>query len=114
MKCCVDSLLVCIISYFSCPVDLNTSVRVTSFLVTSVCEITGQSNCISSLIFSPVTVTFGISQGCTCGSFHLLFSTWSLILREEHMLWVFENRALRRIFRSNREEVTGGWRRLRN
>jgi hypothetical protein len=27
---------------------------------------------------------------------------------------VFENRVLRRIFRHKREEVAGGWRRLRN
>jgi hypothetical protein len=29
-------------------------------------------------------------------------------------LRVFENRALRRIFRPNRDEVTGGWRKLHN
>jgi hypothetical protein len=36
--------------------------------------------------------------------------TWSLTLREEHRLRVFENRVLRRIFRPKREEVTGEWR----
>jgi hypothetical protein len=40
--------------------------------------------------------------------------TWSLILREEHRLRVFENGVLRRIFRSKRDEVTGGWRKLHN
>jgi hypothetical protein len=40
--------------------------------------------------------------------------TWSLTLKEEHRLWVFENRVLRRIFESKRNEVTGGWRKLRN
>jgi hypothetical protein len=40
--------------------------------------------------------------------------TWSLTLREEHMLRVFENRVLRRIFRPKRDEVTGSWRKLRN
>jgi hypothetical protein len=30
---------------------------------------------------------------------------WSLTLREEHRLRVFENRGLRRIFESEREEV---------
>jgi hypothetical protein len=40
--------------------------------------------------------------------------TWSLTLREEHRLREFENRALRRIFGLKREEVAGGWRRLRN
>jgi hypothetical protein len=40
--------------------------------------------------------------------------TWSLTLREEHRLRVFENRVLRRIFGPKRDEVTGGWRKLRN
>jgi hypothetical protein len=39
---------------------------------------------------------------------------WSLILREEHRLRVFENRVLRRIFGLKRDEVTGGWRKLHN
>ena len=42
------------------------------------------------------------------------FETWSLTLREESKLKVFENMALRRIFGSTRDEVTGGWRRLHN
>jgi hypothetical protein len=37
---------------------------------------------------------------------------WSLTLREEYRLRVFENRVLRRIFGSKRDEVTGGWRKL--
>jgi hypothetical protein len=40
--------------------------------------------------------------------------TWSLTLREEHRLRVFENRVLRRIFGSKMDEVTGEWRRLHN
>jgi hypothetical protein len=36
------------------------------------------------------------------------------MLREEHRLRVFENRVLRRIFGPKRDEVTGGWRKLRN
>jgi hypothetical protein len=40
--------------------------------------------------------------------------TWSLTLKEEHRLRVFENRALRRIFGPKRDEVTGEWRRLHN
>jgi hypothetical protein len=38
--------------------------------------------------------------------------TWSLTLREEHRLRVFENRVLRRIFGPKRDEVMGGWRKL--
>jgi hypothetical protein len=40
--------------------------------------------------------------------------TWSLTLKEEHRLWVFENRVLRRIFGPKRDEVTGEWRKLHN
>jgi hypothetical protein len=40
--------------------------------------------------------------------------TWSLTLREEHRLRVFENRMLRRIFGPKTDEETGGWRKLHN
>jgi hypothetical protein len=40
--------------------------------------------------------------------------TWSLILREERRLRVFENRVLRRVFGHERDEVTGEWRKLHN
>jgi hypothetical protein len=35
--------------------------------------------------------------------------TWSLVLREEHRLWGFENRVLRRIFGPKRDGATGEW-----
>jgi len=40
--------------------------------------------------------------------------TWSLTLKEEHRLRVFENRVLRRVFGPKRDEVTGEWRKLHN
>jgi hypothetical protein len=40
--------------------------------------------------------------------------TWSLTLREEHRLRVFENRVLRRIFGLKVNEMTVGWRKLHN
>jgi hypothetical protein len=40
--------------------------------------------------------------------------TWSLTLREEHRLRVFENRVLRRIFGPKGDEITGEWRKLHN
>jgi len=40
--------------------------------------------------------------------------TWSLILREERKLRVFENMVLRRIFGPRRDEETGEWRTLHN
>ena len=39
-------------------------------------------------------------------------ATWSLTLREERRLRVFENRVLRRMFGPKRDEVTGEWRKL--
>jgi hypothetical protein len=47
----------------------------------------------------------GVLYGC---------ETWSLILREEHRLRVFENRVLRSIFGWKRDGVTGEWRKLHN
>jgi hypothetical protein len=38
--------------------------------------------------------------------------TWTLTLREEHRLGVFENRVLSIIFGPKRDEVTGEWRKL--
>jgi hypothetical protein len=40
--------------------------------------------------------------------------TWSLTLREEHSLRVFENRVLRRIFGPRRGEMVVGWKKLHN
>jgi len=46
-----------------------------------------------------------VSHGC---------ETWSLILREERRLRVFENSVLRTIFGPKRNEVTREWRILHN
>jgi hypothetical protein len=46
----------------------------------------------------------GVLHGC---------ESWSLTLREEHRLRVFENRVLRRIFGPKRQE-DGSWRKLHN
>jgi hypothetical protein len=40
--------------------------------------------------------------------------TWSLTLRDEHRLKVFENIVLRRIYGRKRDKVTGEWRKLHN
>ena len=47
----------------------------------------------------------GVLYGC---------ETWSLSLREQRRLRVFENRVLRGIFGPKRDEVTGEWRKLHN
>jgi hypothetical protein len=41
-------------------------------------------------------------------------TVWSLQFWEKHRLRVLGNRVLRRIFRTQRDEVTGGWRELHN
>jgi hypothetical protein len=40
--------------------------------------------------------------------------TWSLTLREEHRMKVFENKELRTVSGLKRDEVMGGWRKLPN
>jgi len=40
--------------------------------------------------------------------------TWSLTLREERRLRVFENRVLRWIFGPKRDNITGEWKKLPN
>jgi len=40
--------------------------------------------------------------------------TWSLTLRGERRLRVFENKVLRRVFGPKRDEVIGEWRKLHN
>jgi hypothetical protein len=50
-------------------------------------------------------ILLGVLYGC---------ETWSVTLREEHRLRVFENRVLRRIFGPKTDEVIGKWRRLHN
>ena len=51
------------------------------------------------------TIILPVMYGC---------ETWSLTLREERGLRVFENRVLRRIFGPKRDEVKGEWRKLHN
>jgi hypothetical protein len=50
-----------------------------------------------------------ILQFVLCG-----YQTWSLRLREERSLRVFENMVLRRIFGPKRDEVTEDWRKVHN
>ena len=50
-----------------------------------------------------ITLILPVLYGC---------ETWSLTLREERRLRVFENTVLRRIFGPKGDEVTGEWRKL--
>jgi hypothetical protein len=40
--------------------------------------------------------------------------SWSLTLRKEYRLRMFENKVLRKITGPKRDEVTGGWRKMYN
>ena len=40
--------------------------------------------------------------------------TWSLTLREEHRLRIFDNKVLRKIFGAKRDKITGEWSKLHN
>jgi hypothetical protein len=42
------------------------------------------------------------------------YEVWSVVLREEHTMRVFENRVLRGIYGPERDEMTGGWRKMYN
>jgi hypothetical protein len=46
-----------------------------------------------------------VSHGC---------ETWSLKIKEEHRLRVFENRVLRIIFGPKSGKIIGGWRKMHN
>jgi hypothetical protein len=62
------------------------------------------SNNVKNEIYRTI-ILFCIVYGC---------ESWSLTLREECRLRVFENKVLRRIFGPKRDEVIGEWRRLHN
>ena len=42
------------------------------------------------------------------------YENWSLTLKKEHMLRVFQNKVLKKIFGPKKEEVTGEWRKIYN
>jgi hypothetical protein len=70
-------------------------------------------NCLSSRYLSKAS-KIKIYRNQILSFFLYGCETWSLTLREEHRLTVFENRVLRRIFGPKRDEVTGEWRKLHN
>ncbi|KAJ4425766.1 hypothetical protein ANN_27389 [Periplaneta americana] len=62
------------------------------------------SKCLKVRIYKTVILPV-VLYGC---------ETWTLTLREEQRLRVFENTVLRKIFGAKRDEVTGEWRKLHN
>jgi hypothetical protein len=61
---------------------------------------------------SPAIVAPHLKKKVFVALFRYGCETWSLTLREERRLSVFENRALSIIFGIKRDEVTGEWRKL--
>jgi hypothetical protein len=72
--------------------------------------------------FARITVLTAYKDSCIHTAYKTIIlpvvlygcETWSLTLREEHRLRVFENRVLRRIFGPKRDEVMGEWRKFHN
>ena len=61
--------------------------------------------------------TISYKMWCRCTKLPVVLygcETWSMTLREELRLRVFENRVLRRVFGPKRDEETGQWRKLHN
>jgi len=65
----------------------------------------GTYNFMNILGWPSRTIILPVMYGC---------ETWSLTLREVRRLRVLENRVLRKVFGSKRDEVTGEWRKLHN
>ena len=70
-------------------------------------------NLLSSMLLS-TNLKFKIYRTIVLPVFLYGCETWSLTLREERKLRVFENMVLRRVYGPRSDEVTGEWRRLHN
>jgi hypothetical protein len=53
-----------------------------------------------------------VKYNSACGLYGC--ESWSLTLRVEHRLWVFENRMLERIFGFKKDEITVSWTEIHN
>jgi len=78
------------------------------------CYYSAQNLLPSSLLFENFTRKIKIYRTIILPVVLYGFVTWSLTLREERRLRVFEKRVLRRIFGPRRDEVIGEWRKLHN
>ena len=70
-------------------------------------------NLLSSSLLSK-NLKFKIYRTIILAAVLYVCETWSLTLRKERRLRVFENMVLRRIFGAKSGEVTGEWRKLHN
>ena len=95
----------------------NLCIKLSSFLFAAIFSVRG--DCKSWHVYLCMTRNLFTADIVDTGLFHFkrlrkISETWSLTLREERKLRVFENMVLRRIFGSRRDEVTGEWKRLHN
>jgi len=70
-------------------------------------------NLLSSILL-PNTIKIKIQRPVILSIFLYGCENWSLTLKEEHMLRVFQSKVLSRIFGPKRDEVTGKWREIYN
>jgi hypothetical protein len=68
----------------------------------------------SFLVYCPKNIKIRIYKSIILTVVLYGCETWSLTLKVEQRLSVFENNVLRRIFGPKRDEVTGKWRQLHN
>jgi hypothetical protein len=77
-----------------------------SFSITTHTQCENTDLCISGILCVLYTIILAVVlYGC---------ETWSLTVKEEQRLRVFENRVLRRIFGPKRDKATGQWKGLHN
>jgi hypothetical protein len=68
-------------------------------------------NIFSSCV-SPKNTNFKIYRSINLSAVLYGSATWSLMLREEHGVKVFENRMLRKLLGPKMDKMTGGWKKL--
>ena len=100
-----------------CKYDLNMAYKTPLHIKLEVCSVGAKlfSNLLStikSLVYD--TKVFKIHRTITLPVVLYGSNTWSLTLRDERRLRVFENRVLRRVFGPKRDELRGEWRKLHN
>ncbi|KAJ4446128.1 hypothetical protein ANN_12820 [Periplaneta americana] len=88
-------------SIFCRPLEKELKTRLVKYFVWSVA------------LYGAETLTLRRSEEKRLEAFEIC-ETWTVTLRKEQRLRVFENKVLRKIFGAKRGEVTGGWRKLHN
>ncbi|KAJ4450924.1 hypothetical protein ANN_02359 [Periplaneta americana] len=85
-------------------IDLEVNPEQTKYMITKLLSSSLLSKNLNVRIYK-IVILPAVLHGC---------DTWTLTLREEQRLRVFENKVLRKIFGAKKEEVTEEWRKLHN